>query len=114
MVALSEWEHVQTGSIRDLIVSFLAKYDSPQQIKDIVEFIQRHRDTTERSISATMGSGDEFVKFAGGYYGLADRLYSEWFSLSEAERFSRKRIIDFEEFIKENHHFPFCSSNDKE
>ena len=61
-----------------------------------------------------MGSGDQFVKFAGGYYGLADRLYSEWFSLSEAERFSRKRIIDFEEFIKENHHFPFCSSNDKE
>lgn len=114
MVALSEWEHVQTGSIRDLIVSFLAKYDSPQHIKDIVEFIQRHRDTTERSISATMGSGDQFVKFAGGYYGLADRLYSEWFSLSEAERFSRKRIIDFEEFIKENHHFPFCSSNDKE
>lgn len=114
MVALSEWEHIQTGSIRDLIVSYLAEYDSPQHIKDIVEYIQIHRDTTERSISSTMGSGDQFVKFAGGYYGLADRSYSEWFYLSEAERFSQKRIVDFEDFIKTNQHFPFCPSDDKE
>lgn len=114
MVALSEWDHIQTGSIRELIVSFLAEFDSPQHIKDIVEYIQKHRDTSERSISSTMGSGDQFVKYPGGYYGLTDRSYSEWFILSEAERFSRKRIVDFEEFIKENLHFPFCPSNDKE
>jgi hypothetical protein len=61
-----------------------------------------------------MGSGDQFIKFAGGYYGLSDRTYSEWFYLSESERFSRNRIVDFEEFIKQNHHFPFYPSNDKE
>lgn len=114
MVALSEWDHIQTGSIRELIVSFLAEFDTPQHIKDIVEYIQRHRDTSERSISSTMGSGDQFVKYPGGYYGLADKSYSEWFNLSEAERFSRKRIVDFEEFIKENLHFPFFPSDDKE
>lgn len=114
MAALYEWEHIQTGSIRELIVSYLAEFDSPQHIKDIVEYIQKHRDTSERSISSTMGSGDQFIKFAGGYYGLADRSYSEWFNLSESERFSRKRIVVFEEFIKENLHFPFCPSNDKE
>lgn len=114
MVTLSEWDHVQAGSIRELIVSFLAEFDSPQHIKDIAEFIQKHRDTSERSISSTMGSGDQFVKYPGGYYGLADRSYSEWFTLSEAERFSRKRIVDFEDFIKEKLHFPFCPSDDKE
>ena len=114
MVTLSEWEHIQTGSIRDLIVAYLADFESPQHIKNIVEYIQIHRDTSERSISSTMGSGDQFIKFAGGYYGLADKTYSEWFNLSESERFSRKRIVDFEVFIKDNLHFPFSSSTDKE
>lgn len=114
MVALSEWDHVQKGKIRELIVSFLAEFDSPQHIKDIVEYIQKHRDTSERSISSTMGSGDQFVKYPGGYYGLADKSYSEWFNLSEVERSSQKRIVDFEEFIKANLHFPFSTSNDKE
>lgn len=40
MAALYEWEHIQTGSIRELIVSYLAEFDSPQHIKDIVEYIQ--------------------------------------------------------------------------
>ena len=114
MVALSEWTHVQTGSIRELIVSYLAEFDSPQHIKDIVKFIKKHRETSERSISSTMGSGDQFVKYAGGYYGLADKSYSEWINISEAERFSLKRIVDFEEFLKENLHFPFFPSDDKE
>lgn len=114
MVALSEWEHVKTGSIRELIVAYLTEFDSPLHIKDIVSHILTLRKTSERSISATMASGDQFVKYAGGYYGLADRTYSEFFSLSEAERYSRKRIIDFEEFIKENLRFPFCPSNDNE
>lgn len=114
MIALSEWKHVQTGNIRELIVSYLAGFDSPKHIKDIVEYIQKHRDTSERSISSTMGSGDQFVKYAGGYYGLADRTYPEWLNLSEAERFSRKRIVDFEEYIKKNNHYPFCPSDDKE
>lgn len=114
MVTLTEWEHVKIGTIRDLIVSFLAEYDSPQHIKDIVKYIQKHRDTSERSISSTMSSGNQFAKFGGGYYGLADKTYSEWVPLSEIECSSWKRIVDFEEFIKANHHFPFCTSDDKE
>ena len=111
MVALSEWEHVKTGSIRELIVAYLTEFDSPLHIKDIVSHILTLRKTSERSISATMASGDQFVKYAGGYYGLADRTYSEFFSLSEAERYSRKRIIDFEEFIKKEGNFPSIIRN---
>ena len=114
MVALSEWDHIQTGSIRELIVSYLAKFDTPQHIKDIVAFIQEHRDTSERSISSTMGSGDQFVKFDGGYYGLADRKYSEMFNLSKAKKNSMDHIADFEKFIVKNQRYPFCHSNNKD
>lgn len=114
MVALSEWDHIQTGSIRELIVSYLAKFDTPQHIKDIVAFIQEHRDSSERSISSTMGSGDQFVKFDGGYYGLADRKYSEMFNLSKAKKSSMDHIADFEKFIVKNQRYPFCHSNNKD
>lgn len=114
MVTLTEWEHVKIGTIRDLIVSFLAEYDSPQHIKDIVNYIQKYRDTSERSISSTMSSGNQFAKFGGGYYGLADKTYSERYILSEPKRSHWDRIVDFEEFIKANHHFPFYPSDDKE
>lgn len=114
MVALSEWDHIQTGSIRELIVSYLAKFDTPQHIKDIVAFIQEHRDSSERSISSTMGSGDQFVKFDGGYYGLADRKYSEMFNLSKAKKNSMDHIADFEKFIVKNQRYPFCHSNNKD
>lgn len=113
-VTLTEWEHVKIGTIRDLIVSFLAEYDSPQHIKDIVNYIQKYRDTSERSISSTMSSGYQFTKFGGGYYGLADKTYSERYILSEPKRSHSDRIVDFEEFIKANHHFPLYPSDDKE
>ena len=113
LVTLIEWEHIQIGSIRDLIVSFLQSHEEPQHIKKIVEYILPQRDTTEHSIRSTMASGDQFQQFAGAYYGLSDKQYPEWYYLSESERNSRQIIVNFETFLKANNHFPFNSSNDK-
>lgn len=114
LVALNEWEHIRTGSIRDIIVSYMAEHDVPLHIKDIVAHVQQYRNTTERSISSTMCSGEQFVRFSGGYYGLADKDYSNWSILSDSELYARNRIIDFENFLLKKQHFPFCPSDDKE
>lgn len=112
-IALMEWEHIHIGSIRDLIVSYLEKFSEPQHLKNIVEYILQKRKTTENSIRSTMSSGDQFQQFNGGFYGLSDKTYDDWFYLSESEKTSRKKLIEFEDFIKENNHFPFFPSAEK-
>lgn len=114
LVVLSEWNHVQTGSIRELIVSFLAKHKKPQHIKDIYGHISQLRETTEHSIYTTMCTGDQFVKFNGGYFGLADKKYDNWIDYTETERYARKLIAEFEQFLNDNQHFPFSSTSNKE
>lgn len=113
MVTLTEWEHIKIGNIRELIIEYLDSFDEPQHIKNIVEHITEHRDTTENSIRSTMGSGSQFQAFAGGYWGLADRQYSEWYYLSESERTALDRVVEFEQFVNETGHLPFSPTDNK-
>jgi len=114
LVALIEWEHVKLGSIRNIIVQYLEEFDEPQQAKDIVSYVQKYRDTSDNSIRATMGSGDQFVQFSGGYYGLSWKEYPEVFYLDESDRAFYKRIQEFEQFLQTHNHFPFSGSNREE
>lgn len=114
LIALIEWEHVKLGSIRNIIVQYLEEFDEPQPIKEIVSYVQNHRDTSDNSIRATIGSGDQFVQFSGGYYGLSWKQYPEVFYLDESDRAFYKRIQEFEQFLKSHNHFPFSSSNREE
>ena len=114
LVALIEWEHVKIGSIRNIIVQFLEQFDEPQQAKDIVTYVQKYRDTSDNSIRATMGSGDQFVQFSGGYYGLSWKQYPEVFYLDESDRAFYKRIQELEKFLQTHNHFPFFSADSHE
>jgi len=114
LVALIEWEHVKLGSIRNIIVQYLEEFDEPQPVKEIVSYVQSHRDTSDNSIRATIGSGDQFVQFSGGYYGLSWKQYPEVFYLDESDRAFYKRIQEFEQFLQTHNHFPFPSSNREE
>lgn len=112
LVSLYEWEHVAMGSIRDLIVDFLAEHEEPQPVTAIIAHIKSLRSTTDNSIRSTMNTGDQFQQFEGGFYGLSDRTYPEWCYLSESERISRKNIVDLDQFIATYNHFPFSQSSD--
>lgn len=114
LVALIEWEHVKLGSIRNIIVQYLEQFDEPQSAKDIVEYVQQFRDTSGNSVRATMGSGDQFVQFSGGYYGLSWKQYPAMFYLSESDRAFLQRIQRLERFLQEKKHFPFFSSDPEE
>lgn len=111
LVALMEWEHVKIGSIRNIIVQYLEEYDEPQPIKDIVSHVQKYRDTTDNSVRATIGSGEQFVQFSGGYYGLSWKQYPEEYSLDECDRIFYKRVQELEQFLHAHNHFPFASTN---
>ena len=111
LVGLLEWKHVKIGSIRDIIVQFLSKFDEPQPVTKIVEYVQQYRDSTEKSIRSSMGSGDQFVQFSGGLYGLKDKIYAEWYDIPEKRRSFALRVNEMEAFLRKNLHFPFSQSD---
>lgn len=112
LISLIEWNHVKIGGVRDIIAQFLSDFEQPQHLSVIVEYVKKYRNTSENSIRTTMGSGEQFVVFAGGYYGLKDKVYDKWYYLSEAERNFLERIKELEQFIKDTGHFPFSLSED--
>lgn len=114
LIGLLEWNHIKIGSIRDIIAQYLAKFDEPQHISQIAKYVQRYRDTTEKSIRATMISGEQFAQFSGGLYGLKDKQYPKIFYLDESDRNFEQRIRDLEFFLRENKHFPFMPSTAQE
>lgn len=112
LVGLLEWDHVKIGTIRDIIVQYLSDFDEPQSIADIVEYVQRYRDTTEKNIRSTMSSGKQFVHFKGALYGLKDKSYSAQYALFDKRRGFEYRVAEMEVFLRENLHFPFARTED--
>lgn len=111
LVALTEWEHIKLGSVREIIVQYLEKNDEPKPVHDIVEYVLRYRDTTENSIRSTMYSGSQFRQFDNGYFGLADKSYPDEHLYAQSLEF-KERVKEMECFLIQKKHFPFASSED--
>ena len=114
LVGLIEWNHIKIGSIREVIVQYLDKYDTPKPLSDIVEYVLKYRDTSEKSIRSTMITGDQFVHFGKGLFGLRYKKYPSKFFVKDDETLFWERIQELESFLKTNRHFPFDQSNPKE
>lgn len=114
LIGLLEWNHIKIGSIRDIISQYLAKFDEPQHVSQIAKYVQRYRDTTEKSIRSTMISGEQFSQFSGGLYGLKDKKYPQIYYLDESDRLFEQRIQELELFLQTNKHFPFMPSEPQE
>lgn len=111
LVALTEWEHIKLGSIREVIVQYLEQFDEPKPVHDIVGYVLRYRDTTENSIHSTMYSGSQFRQFDNGYFGLADKSYPDEHLYAQSLEF-KERVKEMECFLMQTKHFPFSSSED--
>lgn len=111
LVALTEWEHIKLGSVREIIVQFLEKFEEPKPVHDIVGYVLRYRDTTENSIRSTMYSGSQFRQFDNGYFGLADKSYPDEHLYAQSLEF-KERVKEMECFLIQKKHFPFASSED--
>lgn len=111
LVALTEWEHIKLGSVREVIVQYLEQFDEPKPVHDIVDYVLRYRDTTENSIRSTMYSGSQFRQFDNGYFGLADKSYPDEHLYAQSLEF-KERVKEMECFLIQKKHFPFASSED--
>lgn len=111
LVALTEWEHIKLGSVREVIVQYLEQFDVPKPVHDIVDYVLRYRDTTENSIRSTMYSGSQFRQFDNGYFGLADKSYPDEHLYAQSLEF-KERVKEMECFLIQKKHFPFASSED--
>jgi len=118
---LKEWEHIRTGTIRDAIIEFLMKNDSPQTADEITNYVLRHFPKTNINSIRTTMSNDTLKRFSyfGNYlFGLVSKEYLYEYKELEEQGLLRKsfeqRLTIFEKFIVEKEHFPFSSSEDKE
>lgn len=114
LVGLLEWDHVMIGSIRDIITQYLSKFDEPQPLSDIADYVRRYRDTSEQSIRSTMISGEQYSQFRGGLFGLKGKKYPSKYYLDENERSFELRLKELESFLQNKKHFPFMPSNSEE
>ncbi|MCL2311145.1 MAG: hypothetical protein FWC41_01460 [Firmicutes bacterium] len=116
---LKEWEHIKTGTIRDAIVDFLDEKNTPQKAQDIFDYVIQHfPETNVSSIRTTMYSDSKkrFSFFENNLFGLSSKDYPQEYSkidtVSKPKSFE-ERLNDFEQFIIDNDHFPYYSTNDK-
>lgn len=119
---LKEWKHVKSGTIRDAIVEFLLKNDTPKNADEITDYVlQFFPKTNKASIRTSMFNDTKkrFSFFGNNLFGLISKDYpSEYEEIEQQERQRKsfeQRLYDLEKFISENDHFPFASSaNDEE
>ncbi len=117
---LKEWNHIKTGTIRDVIVEFLLDNSLPQSAEDITKFVLKYFPETNVSSVRTSILNDNQSRFAiynKNLFGLISKEYPFGYEISESTEIQRKsfsqRIFDMEKFLIENKHFPFSSSLDK-
>jgi len=115
---LKKWEHIRSGTIRDVIIEFLLSNDLPQTVNNISEYVLKHfPETNQKNIHSTMLSGKNFIQFKNNLFGLVSKEYPaeyEAIQLEGQRKSFEQRLTDLEKFIVENEHFPFFSSENKE
>lgn len=78
---LRKWEqekaNIKGGSIRDIIVDFLQASDNPRHISEILDYVRKYRNTSERSVMTNIEEDDSgrFQLFPGSYIGLKMKTY---------------------------------------
>lgn len=76
--ALKSWPGIKTGTIKELAIEFLDKMDKQQHISEIMKYIGKYRETSEKNVLSNLklDKSESFVFFKGGYVGLASKKYS--------------------------------------
>lgn len=118
---LKEWKHIKSGTIRDAIVEFLLKNDLPRTAEDITEYVLLYFPKTNISSIRTSMFNDtqnRFSFFGDSLFGLQSKDYPAEYGEIEQQETQRKsfeqRLYDLENFLTENDHFPFSTSDNEE
>ena len=86
--ALTEWEHVYRGTIRQLVADVLKEAKTPLHIDKIMKKVLKvYPHTNKRSVAWSLKQDEaRFAKFGEGVYGLVDKQYSKKFEAMRGKR----------------------------
>lgn len=86
--ALTEWEHVYRGTIRQLVADVLKEAKTPLHIDKIMKKVLKvYPNTNKRSVKWSLKQDEaRFVLFGEGVYGLVDKQYSKKFEAMRGKR----------------------------
>ena len=73
-----ENESLKGGTIRDIVKEFLDAFNTPKHISEILIYVQKYRNTNERSVMTNIEveENNRFQFFEGNYVGLKGKTYS--------------------------------------
>ncbi len=77
--ALKKWDNVKTGTIKQLVYSYLKQYDDPVHISYISDYVNQYRQTNNKNILSNLklDKTDSFMFFRKGYVGLTEKDYAK-------------------------------------
>ena len=96
--SLTQWDHVETGSILEVIEKILGESEDEMSVAQLTEAVQNQRTCSDHSILAYLCTEDRFMRTGPDSYTLADKAGSgmDW---------SRQEIGGLvEEFFKDQLH----------
>jgi hypothetical protein len=115
---LSHWRNVFGGSIRDLIRDIMQSRENPIHIDELTNLVtDSFEKTNQKSILSSLYSCDDFVSFAGGYYGLFNKEYpSEYVEIDVRKtRLSfEDRFENYKQFVEDCGRLPYLSGIEEE
>ena len=79
---LKAWEEerdLKSGSIKNMCLEFIAKYEHPVHIHELGEYVLRYRDTTIKNILSNLKADpkNQFKFYKGSFIGITCKDYSE-------------------------------------
>jgi uncharacterized tellurite resistance protein B-like protein len=83
--SLTQWEHVETGSILEVIEKILTESEAEMSVADLTEAVQSQRTCSDHSVLAYLCTEDRFMRTGPDSYTLADRA-------SQDQDWSRQEI----------------------
>ena len=112
--ALSEWENVFKGNIRDLIIQILENSSEPVHIDNLMKAILPiYPNTSKNSVLSSMyNDSTRFISIGDGYYGLAKKNYQNWRKENEELDFKEK-CEQYLDFVKTRFYLPSATTNRK-
>jgi len=75
---LAKWDHVKTGTIKQLATEYLESKESPVHISDLAKHVNKFRKTLEKNVYSNLklDQTGTFVFFRGGFIGLSSKDYT--------------------------------------
>lgn len=97
-----EFEGVKGGSIRDIVVEYLEKFDSPKHINEIADYVYIYRKTTKHSLiqNLRLDETNTFAFYGNNQFGLVEKSYSTEYSVVKESSRQNSWEENFNRFVK--------------